>query len=134
MMFLNWIIAGTELAARHSIMPSKLTAHLGLALAVALAAVAASVPAGAASTALKELMKTMGKTAASDDVAGLVPLLTKAKSMKPADPAFAGWEAIADKALAAAQRGDLPTAKATCKECHTRFRDNYRVKYGSKAP
>jgi hypothetical protein len=115
-------------------MSMKPVAHLGLALAVALAAVAASAPAGAASTALKELMKTMGKTAANEDAAGLVPLLTKAKTMKPPDPAFAAWDALSDKTLAAAQRGDLPATKAACKECHTRFRETYRTKYGSKAP
>ena len=115
-------------------MSAKLTSHLGLAAALALAALVATAPAGAANTALKEVMKQMGRTATNDDAAGLVPLLTKAKSMKPADPAFAGWDAVADKAIAAAQSGDLKTAKATCKECHNRFRDDYRVKYGSKAP
>lgn len=115
-------------------MLTKVVAHLGLVLALVLAALLAAAPSDAANTALKQLMKTMGATAANEDVAGLVPLLTKAKSMKPQDPAFAGWDAAADNTLAAAQRGDLRAAKAACKECHDRFRESYRVKYGSKAP
>jgi cytochrome c556 len=105
-----------------------------LCSSVALAAVLGAGSAGAANMTLKNLMKKMGSTAANEDVKGLVPLLTQASGMKPADPAFAGWDAIADKAKAAAEQGDLVAVKATCKECHDKYRDAYKTKYGSKAP
>ena len=83
---------------------------------------------------MKDLMKKMGATAASDDAKGLAPMMAQAKLMKPADPDFAGWDAIADKGRVAAEGGDLAAAKATCKECHTPYRDKYKAKFGSKAP
>lgn len=106
----------------------------GLSLAVLAAGLAAATPASAANNAMKDLMKKMGATAANDDAKGLAPLLAQAKSMKPADAAFGGWDAIADTGKAAAEKGDLAAAKATCKDCHTKYRDSYKTKYGSKAP
>lgn len=104
-----------------------------------LVALAASVllgagAAGAANTALKDVMKQMGVNATGDDAKALAPLFTKTTEMKPNDPDFAGWNAISDKGKAAADKGDLAAAKATCKECHTQFRDKFKTKYGSKAP
>lgn len=103
--------------------------------ALVFSAILASGTAAAASTALKDLMKTMGGTlASSDDPKALAPLLAKTSAMKPNDADFAGWETIADKGKAAAAEGDLAGAKASCKTCHTQFRDKYKAKYGSKAP
>ena len=90
--------------------------------------------AGAANTALKDVMKQMGATAAGEDAKALAPLLAKTIAMKPSDPDFAGWDAVAGNGKAAADRGDLAAAKASCKDCHTQFRDKYKTKYGSKAP
>jgi hypothetical protein len=105
-----------------------------LSVTVSLAALLAAGSAEAANTAMKDLMKKMGATAASDDPKSLGPMMTQAKTMKPADAAFAGWDAIADSGKAAADKGDLAAAKATCKDCHNKFRDSYKAKYGSKAP
>jgi len=88
----------------------------------------------AANTAMKDLMKKMGAAAAGEDAKGLAPLLADAKKMKPADPAFPDWDAIVDKGKAAAEGGDLAGAKASCKSCHTAYRDTFKNKYGSKAP
>ena len=100
-----------------------------------LAVVFAALPADAASSALKELMKKVGVQTASGDAKALVPLLVQTKAAKPSgDSAFDGWDAIADRGKAAAEAGDLDAAKATCKDCHQKFRDAYRDKYGSKAP
>ena len=106
---------------------------LSLSLAVTVAGFAAG-SAEAANGAMKDLMKKMGATAASEDAKGLGPLLGQAKAMKPADPEYATWDAIADKGKAAADSGDLAGAKATCKDCHTAYRDKFKAKYGSKAP
>jgi hypothetical protein len=105
-----------------------------LSITVSLSALLAAGSAEAANTAMKDLMKKMGSTAASDDAKGLGPMMAQAKTMKPADPAFAGWDGIADAGKAAADKGDLAAAKATCKDCHNKFRDSYKSKYGSKAP
>lgn len=103
-----------------------------VSLAVVLAASASAV--AAPNDAMKDLMKKMGAAAAGDDAKALLPLIAQAKSMKPADPEFAGWDAAADKAKAAAASGDLAAAKAACKDCHTPYKDKYKAKFGSKAP
>ncbi len=105
-----------------------------LTLSVALSGLLGAGSAFGANNALKDVMKKMGATAASDDAKGLVPLFAQAKAMKPDDPAFAGWDAMVDTGKAAAEKGDLAGAKATCKDCHTKLRDAYKTKYGSKAP
>ncbi len=100
--------------------------------------VAVLTAAGAAGAApdmkLKDLMKKVNTATASDDAKGLAPLFTQAKGMTPAGADFAGMNALYDKAIAASNAGDLAAAKATCKECHTQFRDKYKTKHGSKAP
>ena len=103
-------------------------------LALATSILLAAGTAGAANTALKDLMKKMGAAAAGEDAKPLAPLLAQTIAMKPNDPELAGWDAVAEKGKAAADRGDLAAAKASCKDCHSQFRDKYKAKYGSKAP
>lgn len=105
---------------------------VALAAAVACAALLAAAPAGAANDTLKRVMKKMGATASADDPKGLVPLFEQTKAQAKAD--FPEWVAIADKGQAAAAKGDLASAKAACKACHTEYRSAYKTKYGSKAP
>ena len=62
------------------------------------------------------------------------PIFQQTRVLKPSDPDFDGWNEIADRGKAAAEAGNLDDAKATCKDCHQKFRDAYRDKYGSKAP
>lgn len=107
---------------------------LSLSLIVALSGLLAAGTAEAANNAMKDLMKKLGATAAGDDPRALAPLLSQARTMKPADGEYAGWDAMADKGKAAAEAGDLAGAKASCKECHSAYRDKYKTKYGSKAP
>jgi hypothetical protein len=103
--------------------------HLTLVLAVA---GSATFPALAADNTLKDLMKQMGNRATAGDAKGLAPIFDQTKGK--GKPEFATWAAIADKGKAAADRGDLDGAKATCKECHDAYRTAYKTKYGSKAP
>lgn len=103
-------------------------------MALAASVVLAAGTAGASNMALKEAMKKMGAAAAGEDAKALAPLLAQTIAMKPNDPDFAGWDAVAEKGKAAAERGDLAAAKTSCKDCHTQFRDKYKSKYGSKAP
>jgi len=34
----------------------------------------------------------------------------------------------------AAARGDVAATKAACADCHDKYREEYKTKYGSKAP
>jgi cytochrome c556 len=79
---------------------------------------------------LKMIMKQFG--AAGDDVKQYGAIFAQAKPF--AKPEFPKWDALLDKGKAAADKGDLDGAKAVCKECHTTYRDDYKKKYGSKAP
>ena len=106
----------------------------GLATVVFAAVVLVAGGASAANNALKDVMKSMGVTATGDDAKLLVPLFDKTIASKPNDPDFAAWTAIAERGKAAAEKGDLAGAKATCKDCHTQLRDKFKTKYSSKAP
>ncbi len=109
--------------------------HILMSVAAVLTTVGLTVAdAHAANGAMKELMKKMGAAAASEDAKALGPLFVETKKMKPADPEYANWDAILDKGKAAAEAGDLAGAKASCKSCHTAYRDGFKTKYGSKAP
>jgi hypothetical protein len=110
------------------------TASLLVAALFVGAALAAASRVEAADMKLKEVMKKVGATAAAEDTKALAPLFQQAKAIVPNDPALSGMQATFDKAIAAANAGDLATSKAACKTCHTQFRDRYRAKYGSKAP
>jgi soluble cytochrome b562 len=111
--------------------------HLGsslttLTLALVVAASLAAVPAEAADTTLKDVMKKMNTQVLNGDAKPLVPLFDATKAKSKAE--FSNWNAISDKGKAAAEAGDLAGAKATCKECHDAYRNEYKTKYGSKAP
>ena len=112
-------------------MPSKKSYALGLAILVS--AALAALPAGAApDTSLKAVMKKMGGLAASGDAKGMASLFAETKGK--GKPEFANWGSLADQGKAAADKGDLDGAKATCKGCHDAYRNDYTSKYGSKAP
>jgi hypothetical protein len=88
----------------------------------------------AANNTLKNLMKKMGDAAANEDTKTVGTLLAEAGAMKPADPAFNGWETIVASGKSAADAGNLAGAKLACKDCHRKYRDSYRIKFGSKSP
>ena len=83
-------------------------------------------------TTVKEAMRKMQTAMQASDSKALGPLfdLTKRKGA----PEFERWVAISDRGRAALERGDFPTVKATCTECHDLYRAGYKAKYGSRAP
>lgn len=103
-----------------------------LTLALVAAAGLAVLPAEAADTSLKDVMKKMNTQVLNGDAKALAPLFDATKAKARAE--FSNWNAISDKGKAAAAAGDLDGAKATCKECHDAYRNEYKTKYGSKAP
>jgi soluble cytochrome b562 len=116
-----------------SIFPSRSSWLSVLVLAVVGAAALATVPAEAApDMALKDVMKKMNAQVLNGDAKALAPLFDATKSK--GRPEFSSWNAISDRGKAAAASGNLDGAKATCKECHDAYRNDYKQKYGSKAP
>jgi cytochrome c556 len=103
-----------------------------LSLAIALAAALGSVSAEAADTSLKDLMKQMNTQVLNGNAQALAPIFDAAKAK--GKPEFEKWNSWSDQGKAAAAKGDLEGAKATCKPCHDAYRNDYKTKYGSKAP
>lgn len=104
-----------------------------LTVALVSAAGLAALPALAApDSSLKVTMKKMQAQVLNGDAKALGSLFDETKVK--AKPEFSSWGAISDKGKAAAEKGDLNGAKATCKECHDAYRKEYKVRYGSKAP
>jgi hypothetical protein len=77
-------------------------------------------------------MKKMGATATAGDAKGLAPIFEAAAAK--GKPEYANWTKLAAEGKAAAAKGDLDAAKAVCKQCHDAYRNDYKTKYGSKAP
>lgn len=112
-------------------MTSKKSLVLGIALLGSV--LAASLPAFAApDTSLKDVMKKMGGLSASGDAKSMASLFAETKGK--GRPEFANWASLSDQGKAAAEKGDLDGVKATCKGCHDAYRNDYKSKYGSKAP
>jgi len=105
---------------------------LVLVLPLFAAALVASSAGAAPDTALKDVMKKMQAQVLNGDPKPLGPLFdaTKAKGK----PEFSDWDAMVAKGKEAAEKGDLAGAKASCKTCHDAYRNDYKTKYGSKAP
>lgn len=103
-----------------------------LPLVVALVLGAASPAVASPDTALKDIMKKMSAQILNGDAKSLAPLFESTRGR--AKPEFSSWNAIVDRGKSAAESGNLDGAKATCKECHDAYRNDYKTKYGSKAP
>jgi hypothetical protein len=104
-----------------------------LALACALAAGLGATDAGAfRNPMLQNLMKRMDGITASGNLRGTAEILKVVKAMGPDE--YERWAAIAKKGQAAAAAGDGVTVRAACRDCHDAYREQYRLKYGSKAP
>jgi len=54
--------------------------------------------------------------------------LAQAAKLSP-DPAWSSWATIAQSGAAAAKRGDIAGARASCKSCHEAWREAYKTKF-----
>ena len=83
---------------------------------------------------LKNWMKAnMG--ANKDDAKALVPAFKKVATFQP-DPGWGDWKALSEKGAALAAQGKLEGkdgASQVCKDCHTKYKEEYKAKYRSKA-
>ncbi len=101
-----------------------------LAVAVGLAATFAVSDAGAVrSPVMQSLMKKIGALSAGGNMSGTARLLGMVRAMGPEE--MPDWGKNADKARAAAARGDRDAMKTACNGCHDQYREAYKSKYGS---
>jgi hypothetical protein len=69
----------------------------------------------------------MGTALAASDAPALSKALDHAASLSP-DPSWT-WAKIAKDGAAAAQKGDMAAAKASCKSCHDAYKDKYKTQF-----
>jgi mono/diheme cytochrome c family protein len=98
------------------------------------AVVGAAHPASADDAApLKKWMQAnMG--ANKDDAKALVPAFTKVASFQP-DPAWTEWKTMSAKGAQLAAAGKLEGkdgASQVCKDCHGKYKDEYKAKYRAR--
>jgi hypothetical protein len=106
---------------------------LVFAIGLGVAATFGATDAGAVrNPMLQALMKKVDHFTASGNLRATSEILNVVKSMGPEE--FERWPALAERGRAAAAAGDSVTVKAVCRDCHDQYRDQYRTKYGSKAP
>lgn len=111
----------------------RLRGSLVLAIACGLAATFGAADAGAVKNpVLQSLMKRMEGYANAGNMQATSQILSLVRSMGPDE--YERWAAIAEKGRAAAARGDAFAARTACRDCHDAYREQYRNKYGSKAP
>jgi hypothetical protein len=104
-----------------------------LTMTLVAAAVLGSLSAEAApDNSLKDLMKKVNTGVLNGESKGLGPLFETLKGK--GKPEFKDWGSLSDKGKAAADKGDIDGVKATCKPCHDQYRNDFKTKYGSKAP
>src|SRR5690348_1098204 len=78
----------------------------------------------------KWMRANMGTAAAAEDTAALAKALDKAATFSP-DASWT-WNKIAADGAAAAKKGDLAGAKASCKSCHDAYKDKYKTQFRAK--
>ena len=65
---------------------------------------------------------------ASADLPALTSGLQRSAKLCP-DATWTSWVEIAETGAAAAKRGDIAAARASCKACHEAWREAYRAKH-----
>jgi hypothetical protein len=81
----------------------------------------------------KWMQANMG--ANKDDAKALAVAFKKVAAFQP-DPAWGEWKALSEKGAALASQGKLDGkdgASQVCKDCHTKFKDEYKAKYRTRA-
>jgi hypothetical protein len=109
------------------------TSSLSLAIALALGLSAGIAAAGEAKTPLGKWMKpNVGAALAGQDFAALQKSLDLVAS-KPPSPAYSKWASIAQAGSAAAAKQDVGAIKASCKQCHELYKEQYIKEFPTRA-
>jgi hypothetical protein len=80
----------------------------------------------------KWMRANLGAASTNGDAAGLATGLTKTAALNP-DPSWTDWVKISNDGAAAAGKGDIAGAKASCNSCHQKYKADYKAKYRMKA-
>ena len=82
---------------------------------------------------MQKWMRThVGNPMSAKDMEAVATGLDKAAALSP-DPSFTEWAPISKAGADAARKGDLAGTKASCKNCHDKYKNAYREKYRTKA-
>lgn len=76
----------------------------------------------------KWMQDNIGSKMADGNLKDVATGLDKAASLSP-DPGWSEWATIAKTGADAARKGDMPGTKAACKNCHDKFKQQYKDKY-----
>jgi hypothetical protein len=74
----------------------------------------------------------VGTPMQSKDLASVAAGLDKAADLVK-DPGFPEWAALSKAGAEAARKGDVAATKASCKDCHDKYKDAYKAKLRTKA-
>ena len=77
------------------------------------------------------MRKNVAAALAANDAAALSVALEKAAKLSP-DPTWASWASAASSGAAAAKKGDIAGARASCKTCHDVWRTAYRDQFRTR--
>jgi hypothetical protein len=112
-------------------------ASVALGAAIALAPSTASADAAACGGKTnpcplqKWMQDNIGSKMADGNLKDVATGLDKAASLSP-DAAWGEWATIAKAGADAARKGDMPGTKAACKNCHDKFKQQYKDKYRTR--
>jgi hypothetical protein len=80
----------------------------------------------------KWMRLNLGAAQTNGDAAALATGLTKTAALNP-DPTWTDWVKMSNDGAAAAGKGDIAGAKASCNSCHQKYKADYKAKYRMKA-
>ncbi len=110
------------------------TSPLTVSLILALALSAGLAAAGEAKTPLGKWMKpNMGAPLAGQDFPTLKTSLDLVASKPPPGAGYPKWASMAQAGSAAAAKQDVAALKASCKQCHDAYKDQYIKEFPTRA-
>jgi hypothetical protein len=80
----------------------------------------------------KWMQANIGSKMADGNLKAVAEGLDKAATLSP-DPSWSEWATFAKAGADAARKGDTPGTKAACKNCHDKFKQQYKEKYRTRA-
>jgi hypothetical protein len=80
----------------------------------------------------KWMQDNIGSKMADGNMAAVATGLDKAATLSP-DASWGDWATYAKAGADAARKNDTPGVKAACKNCHDKYKQQYKDKYRTKA-
>lgn len=73
----------------------------------------------------------VGRPLATNNMKALADGLERTATLSP-DATWTSWKTFATQGAAAARKGDITGARASCKSCHDAWREAYKAKYRTR--